>query len=201
MKRNINLYRPQRSGPADRLNARSVMLAWAAAAALTLAAQMWLDQRVATQARAISAIALEVAAAEEAVTARAAARIAGADPELAAELNAVMSELDLRETILGLLSGTESGDVAGFSAQLRSLARQHAEGVWLTRVEVRAPGARTTLEGTALSPEFVPVYLRRLSGEPALAGQRFDRFHIQRPEDEGEFVRFAMNRTLQAESN
>lgn len=197
MKRNINLHRRARSNTSG-LVGRSVLLGWAALAALLLAAQMYVDQRVDEQARVIDALKLELAAAEEAVTARAAARMAGTDPKLEAELNAVMKELDLRETILGLLGGAAAGDIDGFSAQLRSLARQHAEGIWLTRVRISAPGARTTLEGNALSPQAVPIYLRQLSGEPALAGQRFDRFQIERPPDAGDLVHFAMNRNVPA---
>lgn len=194
MKRNVNLYRGPAASASDRLSARNVAVAWGVVVATLLALQWSFERRADNLARANVALELEAAAAEEAITARAAARIAGPDPQLEARLAAVMHELDLRETILGLLSGAAAGDVGGFSAQLRSLARQSVDNVWLTRVAVSAPGARTTLEGAALAPEYVPVYLRGLSAEPALAGQRFDRFEIVRATEPRGHVHFALNR-------
>ena len=194
MKRNVNLLLRESGAGQHPLTARNVAWGWAVVALALAALQFGLDRRADTRHRAAEALTLEVAAAEEAITAQAAARIAGPDPQLEARLAAVMRELDLRETVVGLLGGAAAGDIDGFSAQLRSLARQNADGVWLTRVEVTAPGAQTTLEGAALAPEFVPVYLRRLSAEPALAGQRFDRFEIERGEEQDDHVSFAMNR-------
>ena len=59
---------------------------------------------------------------------------------------------------------------------------------------MQAPQARTTLEGRTNRPDFVPAYLRQLSAEPALAGQRFDLFEIERAPQRGAPLRFALNR-------
>ncbi|MBT8136527.1 MAG: PilN domain-containing protein [Gammaproteobacteria bacterium] len=193
MKQNINLYQPAARGRAG-LNGRSMLLVWAGTVAACLLMQLWLDSRSSGVSRELRLTQDRVVSTESELNQLTASMMAGTDSALEAELNTALRELDLRETILGLVSGDSAGDIDGFSAQLRSLARQPAEGVWLTRVRVSAPGARTTLEGRALSPEAVPLYLRQLSSEAALSGQRFDEFEIERPEEDGEPIRFSMNR-------
>ncbi len=194
MKQNVNLYRPAATSAVTLPAARHVVAGLGVLVAGVVAVQLWLDDRSARLRQAADELRSQVDVAQQDLNAMTAAQMAGADASLEAELKSLLQELDLRENILGLVSGGGAGDVNGFSAQIRSLARQHADGVWLTRVQVQAPAARTTLEGRAINPDFVPVYLRRLSGEPALAGQRFDRFEIERAQEHGEPVRFALNR-------
>ena len=196
MKQNINLFHLATATAATRPGALHVSLGLSVLAVSLMAAQMWLDGRTAQARQAADDLRDRVAASQEQLNALAAAQMAGADASLEAELKALLTELDLRENILGLVSGGGAGAVTGFSAQIRSLARQRADGVWLTRVQVQTPQARTTLEGRAMNPDFVPAYLRQLSGEPALAGQRFDRFEIERAQERGEPVRFALNRVM-----
>ncbi|MDH3588984.1 MAG: PilN domain-containing protein [Gammaproteobacteria bacterium] len=199
MKQNINLYRPVAHAGSG-LDARAIVIAWGVTVLLASVTQFWLGQRNSAVTGAIGQTRLDVAAAEERFNEMTASMMAGADSELETRLSEALRELDLRETILGLVSGDSAGDIRGFSGQLRSFARQHAEGVWLTRVRLTAPGARTTLEGKALSPEAVPLYLRQLSGEAALAGQSFDVFEIERAEAAGDPIRFSMNRRDVADS-
>ena len=194
MKQNINLLQSVTMHKGQSLDSRRLLMVWAATALLATACQVWLAQRNSTATKQSQRVQLDLVGAQERLNAMTASQIAGGDTKLETRLNEALRELDLRETILGLVSGNTAGDIDGFSDQLRSLARQEATGVWLTRVRVSSPGSRTTLEGRALSPEAVPVYLRQLSGEVALAGQRFDQFEIQRPEKAGEAIRFSLNR-------
>jgi len=194
VKQNINLFQPVARRDGGTFNSKNIFLIWAATLLIATAYQVWLAQRNTATINKTQRVQLDLVGAEERLNAMTASRVAGGDSELEARLNEALRELDLRETILGLVSGNTAGDIDGFSDQLRSLARQEASGVWLTRVRVTSPGSRTTLEGRALSPEAVPLYLRQLSEETALAGQRFDIFEIQRPEEEGEAIRFSMNR-------
>ena len=194
MKQNINLYKPTAGLANDGLSAQLMLALWAIGFAVVLFAHGWLVHANGQIDQKLQALRDDVAIAEESLNVLAAANMAGADPVLEAKLGAALRELDLRETILGLVSGGNAGDIDGFSDQLVSLARQKAEGVWLTRIRISAPGARTTLEGRALSPEAVPLYLRQLSGEAALAGQGFDVFEIRRPEKAGEAIQFSLNR-------
>lgn len=195
MKQNINLYQPATGGAAIDLNARVVLSAWALTAAIVMVAQFWLGQRNKQVEDQLQTAKSGIRSSDDQLNVLTASIMAGSDPVLEAQLNEALRELDLRETILGLVSGSSAGDIDGFSGPMRSLARQQADGVWLTRVRISAPGGRTTLEGRALSPEAVPLYLRQLSDEAALAGQGFDVFEIRRPEQAGEAVQFSLNRS------
>lgn len=200
MKQNINLYQPGTGSAGAGHNARIVLIAWAVTAFTVALAQVWLGYRNSASEGQLREIRASISASENSLNELTAAIMSGADPVLEAQLNEALRELDLRETILGLVSGPGAGDTGGFSAQMSSLARQQADGVWLTRVRISAPGGRTTLEGRALSPEAVPLYLQQLSGEAALAGQGFDVFEILRPEDTAKPVHFSLNRSEELEA-
>lgn len=106
-------------------------------------------------------------------------------------LREALDGLARREQLLALIDGPALGDTGGFSSSLRALARHTLDGVWLTRIAVSAPGSRTNLAGRARDPHLVPEYLLGLAAEPALSGQRFDQFEIERDDDPSS-VRFAM---------
>lgn len=194
MKQNINLL-PHDTAASGPVPAASLVIAtWIALFMMLAGAQLWIDSRTASARQHNLSVREQLTEAESRLNMLTAADMAGQDNGLEQQLSELLAELDLRETVLELVSGGAAGDIDGYSAQIRSLARQHTEGVWLTRVGVAAPGARTTLQGKALSPEFVPLYLRGLSSQQPLSGQRFDRFEIIRPEEPGEPVEFALNR-------
>ncbi|MBT8131661.1 MAG: PilN domain-containing protein [Gammaproteobacteria bacterium] len=199
MKQNINLFQPAVRHRGERFNSRQLLMVWAGSILVLAVAQLWLDAGSRDLQQQLAQAELDLVTAEETLNARTASLVAGSDSKLESRLNEALRELDLRQTILGLVSGNGAGDTDGFSSQLRSLARQDANGVWLTRVSVSAPASRTTLEGRALSPEAVPLYLRQLSSEPALAGQRFDLFEIHEPDTEGEAIHFSLNRRRDAD--
>jgi DNA-binding transcriptional regulator YbjK len=120
-----------------------------------------------------------------------AAQLARLDPatiegrrELDDELARLNAELIEQQRLIEILEQQPLGSTEGFSAQLEALARQHGDGLWLTRVGMDGASARMELAGVSLQPELVPEYLQRLGSEPALAGQRFDVLAIERVEGE-----------------
>lgn len=99
-----------------------------------------------------------------------------------------------RQAALSLIQGTTLGDSKGFSGQLRALARQDVDGIWLTRLVLSAAGDQTRIEGRALSAELIPLYVQDLTAEPAFAKQRFHRFQIDNPiDDEQSALTFSMD--------
>lgn len=110
---------------------------------------------------------------------------------LSDRLDDALRTLEERQTVLSLVQGSALGDTNGFSRHLQSLARQQLDGLWLTHVTLSAMGDKTLLRGRAREPELVPAYVQRLAAEPPFAGQRFQRFQIDRPEGEG-VVEFSM---------
>ncbi|MDH3748450.1 MAG: hypothetical protein OER97_09610 [Gammaproteobacteria bacterium] len=91
-----------------------------------------------------------------------------------------------RQAALALIQGTTLGDTKGFSGQLRALARQDVDGIWLTHFVLSAMRDQTRIEGRALRAELIPLYVQELTAEPAFAQQRFHRFQIDNPIDENQ---------------
>jgi len=91
-----------------------------------------------------------------------------------------------RQSLLSLMQGNSLGDTRGFSRHLRALARQHIDGLWLTRVVLSPEGDSTRIEGHAIRAELVPLYVQELTAEPAFATQRFHRFQIDNPTDDAQ---------------
>ncbi len=98
-----------------------------------------------------------------------------------------------RQAALSLIQGTSLGDTKGFSRHLRALARQDIDGVWLTHIVLSALGDQTRIEGRAVRAELIPLYVQNLTAEPAFEKQRFHRFQIENPDDEGPWLTFSMD--------
>ena len=107
-----------------------------------------------------------------------------------------------RQAVLGLIQGTTLGEAKGFSRHLRALARQEIDGIWLTRIVLSALGDKTRLEGRAIRAELIPLYVQDLTAEPAFAEQRFHRFQIDNPTEEGQSaLTFSMDSQILLASN
>ena len=91
---------------------------------------------------------------------------------LQAQIGQLEAEVKLRQATLQALSTGELGNTAGFSQFLAALGRQALAGVWLTRIRVDDAGNGLAVEGRALRPELLPVYLKGLSREPMMRGRR-----------------------------
>jgi len=112
----------------------------------------------------------------------------------AAQLDDSLRMLAERQAVLNLIQGSTLGDTEGFSRHLNALARQDIDGIWLTRIVLSAQGDQTRLEGRAIRAELIPEYVQYLTAEAPFAEQRFHRFRIDNPSDDGETaVRFSMN--------
>lgn len=95
-----------------------------------------------------------------------------------AELARLSAERDRKAQALALLARHDPGSARGFSPQFTGLARQHVDGLWLTRVELGA--GQMALTGMALDEALVPRYLKRLGSEPVFAGTAFEHAKLER---------------------
>jgi hypothetical protein len=112
----------------------------------------------------------------------------------AEQLDDSLQMLAERQAMLNLMQGSTLGDTQGFSRHMRALARQNIEGVWLTHIALSALGDQTRLEGRAMRPESIPLYVQDLTAQAPFAEQRFHRFQIDSPEDdEGGPLHFSMD--------
>lgn len=117
-------------------------------------------------------------------------RLASIDPsltmsrriEVEAELRKLNATLRDQARLVDALSSNPLGNVEGFSPFLAALGRQRTSEVWLTEVAINGSTRALELEGRSTRPALVMDYLQRLSREPSLVGQRFDRLQIERDE-------------------
>lgn len=104
------------------------------------------------------------------------------DPQLQQQVEQLAADLDRARVLAEALGSGAFGNASGLSEYLLGLARQHEEGLWLTRIVLDAGGEVIGLDGRSLSPEAVPGYLQRLSSEAAFKGKAFGHLELSRGE-------------------
>lgn len=108
------------------------------------------------------------------------------------ELETLNATLLAQQRLIEVLREQPLGSTAGFSGEMAALGRRHRSGLWLTELRINGSANSIELVGRSTDPAMVPAYLQRLGQEEALAGQRFDRFALERSED-GEGVTFRVS--------
>jgi hypothetical protein len=178
----INLFNPAFLDKRGPLSLKAALMGWLAVALLSFAFAGYAGMRnrqLAQQEREMTAKVTEVQAEMQ----RLAGQVAGRkqDPQIAAEIARLESEIRGRDEVMAVLKGGALGDTRGFSEHLRAFARQSFEGVWLTGLHIAARGQDVALEGRALRAEQVPGYLRRLNSESVMQGHPFSELLMQAP--------------------
>ena len=202
MKQNINLYQPQ-FRPEQRIFPAKVAFI---AMGLMIVAMFSIYGFAAKR---VSGVQSELDLAENLETA-ALERLQGLRPLIAAvtgetswsqRLDETMVAIQQKQTVLNLVKGTQFGDLRGFSRHLRALGQQEIDGLWLTRIALSASGGSTRLEGMAIRPELVPIYVQQLTATAAFTEQGFQRFRIESPAESGEGpVAFSMDSEVELET-
>lgn len=121
-------------------------------------------------------------------------QLARIDPSLTAnrraeveqELRRLNATLLDQQRLIEVLSDEPLGNQAGFSPYLAALGRRRTPELWLTQFAINGGSGAIELAGRSVRPDLVPEYLQRLGREPVLVGQQFDRFEIERDEENGE---------------
>lgn len=182
MPQQINLFNPAFVDKRGPLSLKTALMGWVAVALLSVAFAGYAGMRnrqLAQQERDVAA----KATAAQAEMQRLASRLSGRkqDPQIAAEIARLESEITGRDEVMAVLKGGALGDTRGFSEHLRAFARQSFEGVWLTGLHIAASGQDVAVEGRALRAEQVPGYLRRLNSESVMQGHPFSELLMQAP--------------------
>jgi hypothetical protein len=178
----VNLY--QQTAPAWRPFGSATLALTSGAVACCLAV-IWVfgSLQVTRLQRSVDALQRQQSAQQAALSALGSLQIDGANPaDLQARIQQLSARLAARERALALLQGGAVGSTKGFSPQLAALARHSMTGLWLRQITLSNVTGAVSLAGEALDPDAVPRYLHVLSTEPVLAGVRFDRLVIERPE-------------------
>jgi hypothetical protein len=115
------------------------------------------------------------------------------DQSLSTRATLASRQLQARQDMLKLVEQTEQRrDTVYFSQLLTGLARQHVEGMWLSRIDISAGGRDIYLEGTTLDAKRVPQFVGNLSGEDAYAGREFRKVVIRRNEKDESLLDFVL---------
>ncbi len=107
---------------------------------------------------------------------------AGRTPDKALLEQITRTENQVRDwqQLLERLRGTGIGNTEGHAKFLEALARQHAEGVWLTQISVGDSGEDFTLKGRMLRPDLLGHYIGLLNSEQALRGKAIGQMEVFR---------------------
>ena len=108
----------------------------------------------------------------------------GVDKALEDSIARTQAQLEIRQALLDRLKGGGLGNTKGFSDYLTALARQRAEGVWITGLVVSGAGTDVEIQGGITRPEMLPEYVRRLSREEVMRGRQIDELRMARKETE-----------------
>jgi hypothetical protein len=98
--------------------------------------------------------------------------------ELDAEIAEAQVQLAALRNVSGILERGELGDTTGYAGYFRALARQSAQGLWLTGVTITNSGRDIGIKGRTVDPAMVPGYLNRLTQEPLMQGKSFASLQI-----------------------
>lgn len=186
MNQEINLYQPVFRKQRQIFSA----VAMAQAVAIVAVALIGIHAYGLTKVRALEAEVAQLEDRENALT----MQLMRIDPELTgdrrseleAELKRLNATLVDQERLMDALEEQPLGATQGFSQALSALARQRTPQLWLTQLAINGGTGAIELAGRSLRPELVPEYMSSLGTEPALTGQRFDRFEIGRDDETGE---------------
>jgi hypothetical protein len=103
--------------------------------------------------------------------------------QLASELKKMSFDVKALQQIFDTLQTGEFGDTDGYSRYLQAFSRQITDGLWLTGFAIYGAGNEIALQGRTLRPELLPLYISRLTREPAMQGKSFSMLEMQQPEN------------------
>lgn len=104
-----------------------------------------------------------------------------ADKALLDEIARVDARVKGWQELLERLRGAGIGNIEGHAGFLEALAREHADGVWLTGVAIGGAAGGFSIRGRVLRPELLPGYIQLLNREEALRGRRIGDMKIIQP--------------------
>lgn len=112
------------------------------------------------------------------------------DPVLKNRVSSMERNIQAKQRLIALVSGSEGGNTDGFSAYLRGLSERPVPGLWLTEIQIQNGGTSIGFSGETTSPEKVPVFLKSLADKKSYFGHQFEKLQMsQVSSEEGELER------------
>ncbi|MGB9110086.1 MAG: hypothetical protein WCC39_15485 [Telluria sp.] len=172
MSQQVNLFNPALEPQTTRFSAASMALAGGALALGMVAMAGWAQLRLAQLQGEASVVAQRLEGAQKRL-ARVSAEFAprGSDPALASQMATAEQRHAAIQHVARVIERGDLGNTRGYAEYFRALARQRADGLWLTAVSVGDAGRDFGVRGRAIDAAMVPGYLNRLRNEAILQGQ------------------------------
>lgn len=95
------------------------------------------------------------------------------------ELKQAEAEVVAQRELIARMKSGGLGNTSGYSEYMRAFARQTLSGLWLTGFNITGDAVQMRIAGSALSPELVPAYIKRLSQEKVMHGKEFAALQMQ----------------------
>lgn len=110
-------------------------------------------------------------------------------------------DLQRRQRLVGIVSSSNLGNSAGFSAQLGALSRQSLDTLSLQAFSLRRGGGYAELLGKTTAGDQVPLYVQRLRSEASFANTAFGVLQIEPALDEPGLLAFSLAEPVAAEDS
>ena len=111
---------------------------------------------------------------------------------LDSDLKTAEKKLKVQLALIEKLKNGAIGNTSGYSGYMRAFARQAVNGLWLSDFEIVGDGSRISLDGSVLSPDLLPVYIRKLNQEPVMRGKTFAALQMRLRNDNSGAVEFSL---------
>ncbi|MBY0574598.1 MAG: PilN domain-containing protein [Undibacterium sp.] len=183
MSQQINLYDPRLLKQKEVLTSSNIVGAFALS--LALVAGIWgylvietskQEQLLSQQTARVSVLTAQVTPLREMVAAK------SKNPIYEKELRTIETAIQKRENIAQILRGSDFGDTGGYSGYLAAFAKQIPAGVWLTGFSLEGAGFDISIQGRAMQPAALAVYINQLKREKVMQGKTFAALQMNRPQ-------------------
>jgi len=178
MSQQINLFDPSLSPRREPLDALTMVVSFA----VLLGALFGYDQYARHRLAALEVQRAAMDSQAKQLQVRVAQLGAGRAPDkaLVDEIGRTEAQVRNWQQLLERLRGTGIGNTEGHAKFLEALAREHAEGVWLTQISVGDSGDEFALKGRMLRPDLLGHYIELLNREEALRGKAIGQMSFAR---------------------
>ncbi|MGC1511237.1 DUF342 domain-containing protein [Ketobacter sp. MCCC 1A13808] len=193
-KQSVNFYQDSFRKPVVKLPLNKILLAWAGVFCL-LAVVSALDLARTSQARAT----LKKMESSQAKLEAAVAKLQQQADAISLDERLVQQEKMMRKTlqnkrqfIQALKQQGEMSDLK-FSGYLQALSTIDAGPVWLTLINIHAPGPEISLYGLTNKPKAIPRYVNQLKSDSSFVGMRFKVFNLERDKSNSNYLTFNLS--------
>ena len=182
MSQQINLINPALIKQKDFLTKLNITVVYGALALSMLGWYVYSTQQMSALTVSRDQLASELQQVQASLAEMTAARAPKAPNQtLIAELQTLEEKHQVQMQILQAMQQGRPSQDKGLASYMLGLARQSADGLWLTGFSIDQTHHTVSLKGRSMDAAVLPDYMRKLGQESVFAGQTFGGLRIQQP--------------------